>query len=166
MREYVRHTIEIPQVLAMLEPRMYQTHSLRSFWTMLIAPPGVAFGVYVASAVVVLVFTARCWNSSLPLGLRYSAVLLATVLVSPHLTVYDLVILAPALLLTVNWLVANPNHPSRHVIAILCYLVYLLPLVGPLARWTHVQLSVLAMVGLLCMVCRVAQRAAAENVPA
>jgi hypothetical protein len=27
----------------------------------------------------------------------------------------------------------------------LLYLVYMLPLLGPLARWTHVQLSVVAM---------------------
>jgi hypothetical protein len=151
MQEYVRHTLQIPQVLAQLEPRIYQTHSLRTFWEMLIGWPGLALGLYAISALIVLALTVRCWTSSLPLGLRYSALLLASVLVSPHLTVYDLVILAPALLLTADWLVANPAAPFHNIIAILCYLIYLLPLIGPLARWTHAQLSVVAMAGLLWM---------------
>jgi len=162
MQEYVRHTVRIPQVLALLEPRMYQTHSLRTFWEMLVGSPGVASALYAVSAIVVLGLTVRCWRSSLPLGLRYSALLLATVLVSPHLTVYDLVILAPALLLTVDWLVGNPGDRSHTAIAILCYLVYLLPLIGPLAQWTHVQLSVLAMAGLLWMLWKTSKAASVE----
>jgi hypothetical protein len=34
----------------------------------------------------------------------------------------------------------------------LLYLVYVLPLVGPLARWTHLQLSVIAMSALLYLI--------------
>jgi hypothetical protein len=165
MREYVRHTMEIPQVLALLEPRMYQTHSLRTFWEMLVPWPSVALGLYVVSAVVVLALATWCWKSSQPLGLRYSALLLATVLVSPHLTVYDLVILAPALLLTADWLMANPYDRFHKTIAILCYLIYLLPLIGPLAQWTHLQLSVLAMTGLLWMFWK-AGKANIETIPA
>jgi hypothetical protein len=37
-------------------------------------------------------------------------------------------------------------------IGTLLYLVYALPLLGPLTRWTHVQLSVIAMVALLCVI--------------
>jgi len=151
MREYVDHTMQIPQVMGLLEPRIYQTHSLRTFWQMLIKWPNLALGLYVVSAIAVIGLTLRCWRSSLPLELRYSALLLATVLVSPHLTVYDLVILTPALLLTANWLMANPDNPSHRQIAILCYFVYLLPLIGPLAQWSRVQLSVVAMAGLLWM---------------
>jgi len=149
MEEYIRHTLQIPQVLGLLEPRMYQTHALRTFWEMLVPWPSVALVMYAVSAVAVVALATWCWRSSLPLSLRYSALLLATVLVSPHLTVYDQVILAPALLLMVDWLIANPNNPSHRAIAVLCYLTYLLPLVGPLAQWTHVQLSVIAMAALL-----------------
>jgi hypothetical protein len=70
---------------------------------------------------------------------------LATVLVSPHLTVYDLVILAPALLLVADWLVGQPVNGLRRRFVMAMYLVYLLPMVGILARWSHVQLSVIAM---------------------
>ena len=64
---------------------------------------------------------------------------------APHLTIYDLVILAPAFLLLANWL-AREYGPT---IRILLYLCFVLPLAGPLARWTHVQLTVLAMAFLL-----------------
>jgi hypothetical protein len=105
-----------------------------------------SLGPYILSAMVVLAFTIACWtrgSGSLPL--RYSSLLLTTVLVAPHLTVYDLVILAPAFILLADWLVGQPRTPSTRWLGTLLYLVYMLPLLGPFARWTHVQLSVVAM---------------------
>ena len=81
----------------------------------------------------------------MPMSLRFSSLLLASVLVSPHLTVYDLVVLAPAILLLADWLIDQPPTPSANTMGTILYLVYALPLVGPLALWTHVQLSVIAM---------------------
>jgi hypothetical protein len=78
--------------------------------------------------------------------------LLATVLVAPHLTVYDLVLLAPALLWISDWLIANRSHPATHRLGWLVYASYVLPLFGPLAKFTHVQLSVLAFAGLTAAV--------------
>jgi hypothetical protein len=93
--------------------------------------------------------------------LRFSALLLATALVSPHLTVYDLVILAPAFLLLADW--ADKKWSSVPWLGWLLFLTYLLPLAGPAARWTHLQLSVLAMTALLWVIYR---NAASEPVPA
>jgi hypothetical protein len=81
--------------------------------------------------------------------LRYSAVLFATVLLAPHLTVYDLVILAPAFLILSDWIVARPDEPAAPTLKLLLYLAFALPLLGPLARWTHVQLSVPVMAATL-----------------
>jgi hypothetical protein len=67
------------------------------------------------------------------------------VLVAPHLTVYDLVILAPAFILLADWLVGQPPTESTWWLGTLLYLVYMLPLLGFLTRRTHVQLSVVAM---------------------
>jgi hypothetical protein len=78
--------------------------------------------------------------------LRYSSLLLATVLVAPHLTVYDLVILAPAFLLLADQLMGQAADVRG--IGTLLYLMYALPLLGPLTRWTHIQLSVVAMTAL------------------
>lgn len=114
---------------------------------MLLPWPGLSFGLYIVSAGLVLGLTVACWKRSaeVPLPLRFSALLLASVLVAPHLTVYDLVILAPAFLLLADWIVGQAITPLTHRLGSLLYFVYMLPLVGPFTRWTHVQLSVIAM---------------------
>jgi hypothetical protein len=147
----------VSEVWAWLEPRPYQTHSLRTFWAMLIPWTGVASALYIVSTVVVLGLAITSWRrgDSVPLALRYSALLLATVLVAPHLTVYDLVILAPAFLLLADWLVGHTHDSSTPMLGTLLYLTYLLPLAGPLVRWTHVQLSVIAMAAALVVVWRI-----------
>ena len=43
LQEWMRLLVHVPRVLALLEPREYQTHSLRTFWTMLIPWPPVSF---------------------------------------------------------------------------------------------------------------------------
>lgn len=148
---------DVRSLMPLLEPRPYQTHCLRTFWAMLIPPHDVSFGLYLLSAVVVVAMTIRCWKASAPLELRYSALLVATVLVSPHLTVYDLVILAPAFLLLADWIAAQPASRYTGWLGTLLYLVYALPLIGPLAIWTHVQLSVIAMAALICLLWRIAR---------
>jgi uncharacterized membrane protein YozB (DUF420 family) len=119
---------------------------------MLVPWSGVAFVFYVVSAIVVLAGTIAIWKRQEPLPLKYSALLLATVLVSPHLTVYDLVILAPAVLLLTDWFISHPSAPQGT--GTLIYLVCALPLLGPGTRWTHIQLSVIAMAALLYLLWR------------
>lgn len=148
LREWMHVLLNVPRILPLFEPRLYQTHSLRTFWTMLIPWPSDSFALYVVSALLVSALAIACWRSPAGLSLRYSALLLATVLLAPHLTVYDLVILAPALLLLSDWIIAQPINVAPHLKLLLC-LIFVLPLLGPLARWTHVQLSVPVMAALL-----------------
>jgi uncharacterized membrane protein YqjE len=55
-------------------------------------------------------------------------------------------------------------HASRRQgVGTLLYLVYVLPLIGPLARWIHIQLSVVAMTVLLYMIWHVAKSDRSEN---
>ena len=106
-------------VLPQLEPKPYQTHSLRTFWSMLVPWPRICrSALYVLSAAAVLVLTIACWKRrpTVPLSLRYSALLLATVLVAPHLTVYDLVILTPAFILLADWLIGQNATRSTLVV--------------------------------------------------
>jgi hypothetical protein len=149
LRDWTRTLITVPSLLPLLEPRLYQTHSLRTFWMMLIPWPEVSLAFYLTTALLILILTVSCWRSRLSLPLRYSALLLATVLLAPHLTVYDLVILAPAFLLLSDWIISQPNCPATHRFKLLLYLAFVLPLIGPLARWTHVQLSIPVMAALL-----------------
>ncbi|HWX93694.1 MAG TPA: glycosyltransferase family 87 protein [Terriglobales bacterium] len=149
MGDYFHHLLHVREAYALLEPRPYQMHSLRAFWAMLVPWSHFGFGLYLATAILVLWVTFTYWKSPAPLSLRYSALLLATVLVSPHLTVYDLLILAPAFLLTADWLTTHKEDPQARWLGLLLYLAYALPLVGPLAQWTHLQLSVPVMLVLL-----------------
>jgi hypothetical protein len=149
MRDYFDHLVHVRDLYSQLEPRPYQMHSLRAFWAMLIPWPHLAFTFYVVTAIAVLWMTLQCWRGLAPLSLRYSALLLATALVSPHLTVYDLLTLAPALLLLADWAASHSHQPSAPALGPLLYLCYILPMIGPLAHWTHLQLSVPAMALLL-----------------
>jgi alpha-1,2-mannosyltransferase len=160
LRQWLTTMRNVRSVLPLLDPRPYQTHCLRTFWSMLIPSGGVALGLYGISATLTLWLTISVWRRpGTALNLRFSSLLLATVLVAPHLTVYDLVILAPALLLVSDWLIAEPPHPSAGALGMLLYLVYMLPLVGPLTRWTHVQLSVVAMMASVWMMWRISRQA-------
>jgi alpha-1,2-mannosyltransferase len=140
--------------LPFLEPRIYQTHCLRTFWSMLIPWPNLSFALYLITALSVLAMTISLWrHRPASLKVRFSALLFATVLISPHLTVYDLVILAPALLLLSDWLISiAPKRAPQIGTALYC--VYMFPIIGPLAKWTHVQLSVIVMSALVFLIYR------------
>jgi alpha-1,2-mannosyltransferase len=155
MRDYFFHLVKIRETFPQLEPRPYQTHSLRAFWAMLLPWPHIAFALYLATALGVLVVTFRHWKSDTPLSLRYSALLVATVLVAPHLTVYDLLILAPAFLFLADYAVADRIQPERRRLGLLLYGCYALPLLGGLTYWTHFQLSIPALLALLWMIHRI-----------
>jgi hypothetical protein len=151
MRDYFFRLVHVREVMPQLEPRLYQMHSLRAFWSLALPSPQAACWIYAASAMIVLYLTLSFWKSPASLTLRFSVLLLATVLVSPHLTVYDLVILAPAFLLLADW---ARGRSDVSWLGSLLYASYILPLAGPLARWTHVQVSVIAMALLMWLICR------------
>ena len=148
LRAWMHVLFNIPSVFSLLEPKPYQTHCLRTFWTMLIPSPTLSFALYVVTALIVSALTIALWRGLMPLGLRYSALLLSSVLLAPHLTVYDLVILAPAFLLLSDSIVVQTGTTTPSI-KLLLYFAFCLPLLGPLTRWTHLQLSVPVMAALL-----------------
>jgi len=163
LRQWMRMLVNLRALPPALEPKPYQTHSLRTFWSMLVPSPDLALALYVLSATAVVGLTIAVWKRGepVPLSLRFSTLLLATVLVAPHLTVYDLVILAPALILLADWLIGKNTVPSfapTPWLGTLLFLIYTLPLVGPFARSTHVQLSVIAMTATVYLTWHVSRR--------
>jgi hypothetical protein len=60
------------------------------------------------------------------------------------------------LLLLTDWSLNNVHHPAKPVLDVLLYLAFLLPLFGPLAYWTHLQLSVVVFVAMLWSLHRIA----------
>lgn len=156
MRAYFDTLWHISRVIGALELSLapIQMHSLRSFWSLLIPWPQPVLTLYILSSIVIVGMAAVVWKSSAPLALRFSALTLAAVLVNPHLFVYDLLVLAPALLLLADWILSNPQNPSSAALKLLAYLAFVLPLFGPLSRWTHIQLSVPAFTVLLWVLWR------------
>jgi len=126
-----------------------QMHSLRAFWSLLVPSSSVVLALYVVSSMVVLILASSTWRSSAPLAFRFSALSFAAVLVNPHLFIHDLLVLAPAFLLLANWILGNEQSELAPLLKILLYMAFVLPLLGPLSFWTHLQLSVVAFAGLV-----------------
>jgi alpha-1,2-mannosyltransferase len=135
--------------------KLHQMHCLRAFFDLLLPDP-LAKLAWAAAALVALVLAFRIWRSALPLALRFAALLVATALVNPHQYMYDLVFLAPAWMLLADASLARPSPPWAPLLRVLLYAAFVLPALGPLARLTHLQLSVLAMGAILVLLDRVA----------
>lgn len=163
LRRWIHLLRHVSELFPLLEPKPYQTHSLRTFWTLLLPWPTLSFPAYILTAAFVLVLTIVTWKRTESLALKYSALLLASVLVAPHLTVYDLVILAPAILLLSDWILSQAPSSSTRWLGTLLYLIYALPLVGFSALFTHVQLSVIAMTSAVYVIRRMAIHAPNKN---
>ena len=133
-----------------------QMHSLHNFWEMLIPWPSAQWALYGISAFAVIAVAAVVWKSPSPLSLRFAALCCAVVLVNPHIYIYDLLALAPALLLLVDWSTANVSDRYKPMLDVLLYLAFLLPLFGPIALWTHLQLSVIDFAATLWILYRIA----------
>jgi hypothetical protein len=161
MRAYFDTLWHMSRWISAAEPGLapIQMHSLRSFWALLVPWPDVGLALYIFSSIVIIAMAAAVWKSASPLAWRFSALILAAVLANPHLFVYDLLVLAPVLLPLVDWTLAktrNKTSPQQQgsALQLLSYLAYILPLFGPLSRWTHVQLSVPVFVVLLWVLWR------------
>ena len=129
-----------PRLADLLEPKPFQLHSLRAFWDLLVPYSSVTLPLYLL-ATAVLTLTVRLWRPSVSLDIRYAALILATILVGPHVGVYELVLLAPAFILTASECERSAD-PPRRVLRTIVYFAYLVPLTGPNAAMTHLQLSV------------------------
>lgn len=145
------------------EPHLERMQSLRSFWDLLLPWPHLAFILYSLTALLVVILTLRCWRSPANLQLRYAIFLLGTVLVDPHLTDYDLVILMPAFLFIGNFILQADESNEREVVKLLLYAAYCLPLFGVMLKPLHFQLSVLAYSCLFYLVAILALRACGDK---
>jgi hypothetical protein len=136
--------------LGQLEPRPWATHSLRAFWAMLVPYPGPAFALYLLSAAILFYFALQAWRNAREFDVRFSSLVLASILLAPHLGIYDLVLLMPVLLLLSN--AVRQQHLASPAIPWLLASCYVFPLLGGIAHWARGQLSVPAMAALLVVV--------------
>jgi len=142
-----------------LEAKPFLSHSLRTLTRL--APNWIGVPMWVALAAVVLWYTARVWRSDAPLRVRLGIVVLASVLVNPHLIIYD----ATVLVLPLLWFGAYMHEAERCPVAAPFWItVYWLfaSLFAPTAAAIGLQVSVVLMVMLIVLVSRAVARAAAH----
>jgi alpha-1,2-mannosyltransferase len=134
-----------------LEAKPFLSHSIRAVTRLV--PNWLGVPVWVALSSVVLWLTVRVWRSSAPVHVRVGTVILAAVLVNPHLIIYDATVLALPLL----WLGAYMQEGARTEDATRFWkTVYWLyaALFAPTAAAIGIQLSVLLMIAMLMFVVR------------
>jgi alpha-1,2-mannosyltransferase len=134
-----------------LESKPFMSHSLRSVTRLL--PDVLGLPLWLALSAIVLWYTVRVWKSDAPVRVRLGVAILASLLVNPHVIVYDVTLLALPLL----WFGAYMLEPARNQDApAFGVLVYWLcaALFIPTAAVIGLQLSVPLMMGLLVFISR------------
>ena len=156
MSAYLRILGDTPALAATLAAKPYQMHSWRAFWMLLSPAPRVATVLYFVSSVFTVIAAAMIWRRTSEPSRRMASLILAAVLCAPHLYVYDLVIVAPVWMWLTDWYLSQTD--SHRSFGWLLYLGYAAPLVGPVvARFAHVQVSVLCFATVLAFMYRHAQ---------
>lgn len=146
LQEYVELMLKLPSMAHLMAARPDQMHSLRSLWSLLLGESSLSTGLYAISAVAALIAAAHIWRKVERPAVRMAALLLGTVLASPHFYVYELVLLAPAWVWLADWYLSEslPLSVGRTL-----YVGYLSALFGYVATAVPIQLSVLCAAFLL-----------------
>jgi hypothetical protein len=149
LTRYVQLLLDLPRMAPMMAARPYQMHSLRAFWMLLIGSSFVSTVLYALTAACAIVAAAYLWRRVTDVSVQMSALLLATTLASPHLYVYDLVILAPAWIWLTDWFL---RHDVPAVFGRALYAGFILTAMGPFAQLIPFQASVVCVAYLLAAV--------------
>lgn len=131
-----------------------EVHSLRGFVQLLIDSPAIVSAASILAVVVAVWIGLRAWKSGMPVSMKWGLLVLLTVLASPHLLTYDLVLLTIPLLVFADWAVGSQAHPLQPWVSRLLLLLYLAPFSSNLVRLFPIQLSVVVMVLLVWLVVR------------
>ena len=143
----------------LLDPKTFQSHSLFSIARL--APAWVATPLWLAASAIVLWWVARVWRLDAPLRLRLSVVIIASVLVNPHLIVYDATLLALPLI-WVSAAVREMRRPDEASWTWLAIYGLFAAFFAPTAAVISLQLSVVLMVYVFVQAIRVSY----ESLPA
>jgi alpha-1,2-mannosyltransferase len=147
MAGYFSMLRSLPRFASLLEPRPGNT--LKGFFSALVPSDTGALAMYTVAAVVTVWVTATVWRTNARFEVRFSAVLLAIVLISPHAFEYDLILLAPAYLLLANWRVEARDEPGLARVGWASAALFVAPLMTLLPSVLRLQFSVSAMVVML-----------------
>jgi hypothetical protein len=139
MVDYARVVRRLPELNALLEPRPYEMHSMTAVTGLL--PGWLGTPVWFVLATVVVVLTVRVWRTTAEAAVRVGVLVVATVLVSPHVIVYDATVLALPVLWLGGWIRSRPDRNPVPTFWPTVYLVFV-TLLFPTALFMRVQASV------------------------
>jgi hypothetical protein len=161
--EYLLKVPVILQSAALLEPKLWQMHNLKGFCGLLVGTGMLGTVAAGTLSVVVVYFVYATWRDTNRADIRISSLVLGAVLINPHLYVYDLVVLAVPLALMTAWAIESRHTSQAAVVLVSVHALCWLPLLGPAAAVTRLQLSVPVMCVMLLCVRRVAGGLAAAT---
>jgi alpha-1,2-mannosyltransferase len=158
MRTYVGVLVSLPRIATLLEPK--PGDSLRGYFQAVFVSTSVAFAAFVVAALAGAWLATRIWRSGASLDLRLAAMVIALILVNPHVNAYDLLLLAPVCALLGNWIAESgagvqavtPVESGVALMPPLAALLFAAPLLGGLPALVRLQFSVGAMVAVLVLV--------------
>lgn len=101
LREYLRVIPRIAAFQGALEPSVVQMHSLAVVARLL--PAGVSIMAWGMATAGVSWLAVRVWPSAAPMYARTAALVLGSVLVNPHVNLYDAAVLASPLVSLSGW---------------------------------------------------------------
>src|SRR4029453_7241180 len=120
----VRDVVRAPEVF---EPRLWQMHNWKGFWGLLIGTGPFGAAATVASSLAALYLVLQVWKATASPHLRMASLVIGSVLVNPHLYVYDLVVLAVPLALTTAWVLEHEGSAPASVLRVLVHTLCWLP---------------------------------------
>jgi hypothetical protein len=144
MQQYVDVLWRLVRNPSLVQIYPTEVHSLRGSLQLLLPPSTFVNVVSLASTVALLVIAIRVWKSGSDIGVRWGTMVLLTILASPHLLTYDLLLLSIPVLTFADWAVTQRDDPHHAAIRVCLVLLYLAPFSSNLARLWPVQLSVIA----------------------
>jgi alpha-1,2-mannosyltransferase len=136
---YVRTLTQLRELAPMLEPRPYQLHSIRAVTNLL--PSWVGTTIYLLLSLAVTWQAIRVWRREMPVRVRLGVLVLATVLVSPHLTIYDATVLVLPLIWIGGWIAARGRTDIATTFWTAVYWL-VVTLFIPTALFIRIQISV------------------------
>jgi alpha-1,2-mannosyltransferase len=153
LEAYGRFVPVIMQHADLLEPKPYQSHSLRALTRL--APLWIGLPAWMALSAIVLVCAVNVWRTSAPVRVRLGVVILASVLVSPHLIMYDATVLVLSLMWFGPYVQERCSRPDTARFWTCVYWLFV-TLLAPTAAAIAIQVSVLVMIWLLILIARAA----------
>ena len=135
----------------LLEATPVYSQSLRTLTRLM--PNAIGIPLWIGAAAIVLWYTARVWRSNAPVRVRLGTVILASVLVNPHVIIYDAAVLALPLIWFGAYMqeAAAPQQATRFWKTVAWLFAALF---APTAEKIGIQLSVVLMVAVMLIVVR------------